>query len=150
LAGANVPAAFGPITGAQARAQTRALDLQRQRKGNSMARRSNNIPYSKLTATCVGAALCCTETWLNVEFIAQTEGWASSLVAAVAVASLGAATALPLAERAAKAGHWLKTGVFALFFVCMVAFSFTAGVERIGTKRDTETALARSGMRRSG
>jgi hypothetical protein len=108
-----------------------------------MASRSNNIPLMKFVATGVGLALCGVEVWLNAEHIAQVEGWASSLVAAVVVASIGAAAALPLAERAAKAGQIAKAIGLALFFLLMVAFSFTASVDRIGSKRDGEVVSAR-------
>ena len=109
-----------------------------------MARRSNNIPLMKFVATGVGIALCGVEFWLNAEHVAHVEGWASSLVAAVVVASIGAAAALPLAERAAKARQAAKAAGLALFFLLMVAFSFCASVERIGGKRDGETAAARA------
>jgi hypothetical protein len=65
-------------------------------------------------------------------------------LAAVVVASIGASAALPLAERAAKTRQAAKAVGLALFFVVMVAFSFCASVERIGGKRDGETASARS------
>jgi hypothetical protein len=59
-----------------------------------MASRSNTIPLMKFVATGVGSALCGVEVWLNAEHIARAEGWASSLVAAVVVATIGAAAAL--------------------------------------------------------
>jgi hypothetical protein len=105
-----------------------------------MASRTKTIPLMKFVATGVGLALCGVDTWLNAEHIAHVEGWASSLVAAVVVASIGASAALPLAERAAKTRQAAKAVGLALFFVVMVAFSFCASVERIGGKRDGETA----------
>ncbi len=109
-----------------------------------MARRYNRIPLMKFVATGVGLALCCVDTWLNADHIAHIEGRASSLVAAVVVASIGAAAALPLAERAAKTRQAAKAAGLALFFLVMVAFSFCTSVERIGGKLDGETASARS------
>jgi hypothetical protein len=109
-----------------------------------MARRYNRIPLTKFVATGTGLALCAVDTALNAEHIAHVEGWASSLVAAVVVASIGAAAALPLAERAAKTRQAAKAAGLALFFLVMVTFSFCASVERIGGKRDGETASARS------
>jgi hypothetical protein len=109
-----------------------------------MASHNDRIPLMKFVATGVGLALCGVDTWLNAEHIAHVEGWASSLVAAVVVASIGASAALPLAERAAKTRQAAKAVGLALFFVVMVAFSFCASVERIGGKRDGETASARS------
>ncbi len=108
-----------------------------------MATASHNTPAMKIVATGVGAALCGVEVWLNAEHIAHLEGWASSLVAAVVVASIGAAAALPLAERAAKAKQAAKAVGLSLFFLLMVAFSFTASVDRVGGRRDSETAGAR-------
>jgi hypothetical protein len=108
-----------------------------------MASSPNTTPVMKIVATGVGVALCGVEVWLNAEHIAHVEGWASSLVAAVIVASIGAAAALPLAERAAKAKQMAKSIGLALFFLLMVAFSFTASVDRVGGRRDSETASAR-------
>ncbi len=103
-----------------------------------------SIPLSKLTATGLGVALAGVETWLNSEHIARVEGWASSLVVAVVVASVSAAASLPLAERAVKAGQIAKAIGLAVFFCTMVAFSFCASVERVGSKRDGEKVLAHS------
>ena len=64
-----------------------------------MASRYKSIPLMKFVATGVGSALCEVEVLLNAEHIAHVEGWASSMVAAVVVASIGAAAALPLATR---------------------------------------------------
>lgn len=101
------------------------------------------IPLTKIVATGIGLALCGVEVWLNAEHIAHTEGWASSLVAAVIAASIGAAAALPLAERAAKSRQTAKAAGLTIFFALMVAFSFTASVDRVGGRRDGETAAAR-------
>jgi hypothetical protein len=109
-----------------------------------MASRYKTIPLMKFVATGVGSALCGVEVWLNAEHIARAEGWASSLVAAVVVATIGAAAALPLAERAAKAKQVAKAIGLALFFLLMVCFSFSASVDRVGGKRDGETVSARS------
>lgn len=110
-----------------------------------MASRSkHNTPIMKYVATGVGITLCGVETWLNAEHIAKTEGLVSSLVAAVVVASIGAAAALPLAERAAKASQKAKALGLALFFLLMVCFSFSASVDRVGGKKDGEIAAART------
>jgi hypothetical protein len=112
----------------------------------AMAKRNNahSIPAFKIVATSVGVALCIAETWLNAEHVAKTEGWISSLVLVVIVASFGAASALPLAERALKSGQTAKTFGLAIFFAMMVAFSFGASIERVGGKRDNDTSAVRN------
>ncbi len=70
---------------------------------------NTSIPLAKIAATSLGLALCGVESWLNAGYIAKSEGLASPMVAAVIVASIGAAAALPFAERSAKEGQWLKT-----------------------------------------
>ncbi len=110
-----------------------------------MASRSQTtpIPYSKLTAVSLGAGLIGVEIWTNVEFVARSEGWASSPVAMVVAASVGAATALPFAERTAKQRHWFKACGYALFFLLMAVYSVGASVDRIGTVRDRKVDSAK-------
>jgi hypothetical protein len=102
-------------------------------------KRKPTIPLSKITAIGIGVSLAAVETWLNVDFVSKTEGLLSSPVAAVVASSVGAAAAIPYAERSAKQGHWLKAFGYALFFVLMVCFSITSSVDRIGTKHDRQT-----------
>ncbi|MGA7329686.1 MAG: hypothetical protein WBX25_35700 [Rhodomicrobium sp.] len=109
-----------------------------------MASRSNPTPFMKFAATGVGIALCGGDTWLNAEHIARSEGWASSLVVVVILATIGAAIALPIAERCAKTKQPVKAGLLMLFFALMMLFSFSASVGRTGGKRDAETAAARA------
>ena len=115
-----------------------------------MASRSQStpIPISKLTANGLGFLIVGGEVWLNVEFLAQSEGWVSSPVFITAIASATAAAAPIFAERALKARHWAKLSVLMLGFLLMAAYSFGAGIDRIGTKRDNEAASARSGNER--
>jgi hypothetical protein len=101
---------------------------------------SHHIPATKATATALGLALCASETWLNVEAVAHVEGWMSSLVAATAIASIAAAAALPMAERAAKSGHITKAFGLILFFIVMAGFAFTTSTARVGGKHDGEVA----------
>jgi hypothetical protein len=108
-----------------------------------MARRTNHIPTTKIAAICLGVGFTAVEVWTNTEFVAQTEGWASSPVATVVAASVGAAVALPFAERAAKQSHWFKTVGFALFFGLMAIYSVGASVDRIGSMRDKKVDLAK-------
>jgi hypothetical protein len=67
-----------------------------------MASRTHFITPYKVVAIGVGAGLVGLDAWLNAEFIAHTEGWASSLVWIVIATTSGAAFALPMAEQAAK------------------------------------------------
>lgn len=87
-------------------------------------------------ATVVGAVLIGTDTWLNAEHTMESEGHFGSLTFATVAATIGAAAALPLAERAISAGHHAKSLGLGLFFALMVAFSFSASVDRVGSARD--------------
>lgn len=110
-----------------------------------MARYNKTISRAKIVATTIGVALCATDCWLSAEMVSRSEGtWLSSLVASVIVAAIGAAAALPFAERAAKQGEWLKSIILTLFFLTMVAFQFSTSVDRVGGKRDTDTASVHS------
>jgi hypothetical protein len=110
-----------------------------------MASRSKTtpIPLSKLTAVLLGAGLVGVEIWTNVEFVAKSEGLASSPVAMVVAASAGAAAALPFAERAVKQGDWFKASGFVLLFLLMAVYSIGASVDRIGSLRDGKTDSAK-------
>jgi hypothetical protein len=106
-----------------------------------------NIPVAKVVATFLGAAMCGVETWLNAEHIAHAEGWLSSLVAVAITASIGAASALPLAEHALKTGQPAKGLGLVVFFLVMAGFSLSASVGRVGGKLDGEISAARSDSR---
>ena len=109
-----------------------------------------NIPYDKVVAIVIATGLVGGETWLNGEFVARSgEGWASSPVYIVVIASVSAAAAPCFMERSYKAGDWAKFTLLVLGFLLMVGFSFGAGVDRIGTKRDNEASLARTGNERT-
>lgn len=109
-----------------------------------MAKRKDSIPTYKKVATTIGVLFCGVEGWLNAEHVAASEGWFSSLVVAVVIASAGAAAAIPLAERAWKSGQTAKTVGLAVFFVAMLVFSLGASTERVGSKRDGETSSAQN------
>ena len=98
-----------------------------------------HTPVAKISAIGLGVGFTCTEIWSNVEFVAGSEGLASSPVAMVAAASVGAAAALPFAERAVKQRQRLKAAGFTLFFLLMAVYSVGASVDRIGTMRDQKT-----------
>ena len=85
--------------------------------------------------------MCIAETWLNVEYVAKTEGLVSSLAFTVVVGSVGAAGALPFMERSFKAHRWLSAIGLTLFFLLMSIFSMGASLDRIASKRDTEKAF---------
>lgn len=108
-----------------------------------MAKRNYNIPSSKIAAIALGVGFTFTEIWTNVEFVAQSEGWTSSPVATVVAASVGAAAALPYAERAAKLSHWIKACGFTLLFLLMAVYSIGASVDRIGSMRDRKVDSAK-------
>jgi hypothetical protein len=110
-----------------------------------MARRQYYTPFAKVIATLLGAALCGLEAYLNSEYFARLEGWASPMVFIVAMATIGGAAALPLAERAHKAGH--KT-CLALTFLFMAIASLVITHVRLDDRRSNEVVLASSGDER--
>jgi hypothetical protein len=101
-------------------------------------------PHDKIAAVIAAVPLIVAETALNAEHLAQAEGWMSTLVLGAVGATLAAAAALPIAERAAVRGYWLKAIGLGLFFATMLAFSFTTSVSRVGSKMDGEIAEAGS------
>lgn len=102
-----------------------------------------HLPLDKISASLAAIPLIAAETGLNAEHLAHSEGWMSTLVAGAIGATLAAAAALPIAERAAAKGYWLKAAGLALFFVVMVMFSFTTSVGRVGAKADGDAAGTR-------
>jgi hypothetical protein len=107
-------------------------------------RKRNTTPWDKVAATIAAVPLITVETALNAEHLAHGEGWISTLVAGAIAATLAAAAALPIAERAAAKGYWLTAGGLVVFFLIMVAFSFSTSVGRISSKADEELAGAQS------
>src|SRR5271157_4017098 len=107
------------------------------------ATKQANVLATKIVATSIGIALCSVEVWLNAESVAKVEGWQSSLIPAVIIASISAAAAIPLSERAILSGQWLKSLGLTAFFLLMVTFSFTTSVSRTGEKQDNATNSAR-------
>ena len=87
-------------------------------------------PFWKIAATIGGTGLTASAVWLNAEHVATAEGWHSPLVAAGIIVTLCAASAPPLAERAAKTGQPAKAAVLWLFFGLAVAFSLSASIAR--------------------
>jgi hypothetical protein len=88
------------------------------------------IPISKIAATIGGAGLAASAVWLNAEHVAESEGWQSPLVVAGVIVTICAASAPPLAERAAKTGQPLKAAMLWAFFVLAVGFSLSASIAR--------------------
>lgn len=105
--------------------------------------KAHAVPLDKIAAVFAAIPLIAAETGLNAEHIAHTEGWASTLVAGAIGATLAAAAALPIAERALVKGYWLKAIGLSLFFVIMLAFSFSTSVNRVGSKADGDAAASR-------
>jgi hypothetical protein len=101
------------------------------------------ISLDKVAATLAAVPLIAAETGLNAEHLAHSEGWMSTLVAGAIGATLAAAAALPIAERAMTKGYWLKASGLTAFFLIMMAFSFTTSVGRVGAKADGDAAGAR-------
>jgi hypothetical protein len=101
------------------------------------------IPLDKVAATFAAVPLMAAETGLNAEHLAHVEGWMSTLVAGAIGATLAAAAALPIAERAMTRGYWLKASGLTAFFLIMMAFSFTTSVGRVGAKADSDAVGAR-------
>jgi hypothetical protein len=112
-----------------------------------MAKRSKQYPLFKITATLFGAVLCGLETSLNAQFFAQLDGWVSPMVAIVAVASLGAAAALPIRARLPEAEQAERT-CLALFFLAMVACTAFVTYHRLDGRHEGEVTSTRSSNER--
>jgi hypothetical protein len=89
-----------------------------------------NLSFAKIAATIGGTGLAASAVWLNAEHVAAAEGWHSSLVVAGIIVTLCAASAPPLAERAAKTGQPLKAAMLWVFFLLAVGFSLSASIGR--------------------
>ncbi len=103
------------------------------------------MPYSKIIAAVGGTGLTAAAVWLNAEHVAATESWNSPLVLAGVIVTLCAASALPMAERAAKTGQPLKAAALCLFFVLAVGFSLSASIARSSGYVAGKIASAESG-----
>jgi hypothetical protein len=103
------------------------------------------IPYAKILAGMGGAGLTAAAVWLNAEHVAVAEGWNSPLVLAGVIVTLCAASAPPMAERAAKTGQPLKAAMIWLFFVLAVGFSLSASIARSSGYVAGKIASAESG-----
>jgi hypothetical protein len=101
-----------------------------------------NIPVSKIIATIGGSALTGAAVWLNAEHVASSEGWHSSLVMAGVIVTLCAASAPPLAERAAKNGEPFKAFVLWTFFLLTIGFSLSSSIARSSGYAADKTASA--------
>ena len=93
----------------------------------------------KLIASTLALGFGAVDIWLNTEFVAKTEGWISSPVAASVVATLSFIAALPLAERLygeRKFGWALAT---AGFFAVAAVYCFNVEVERVRGMQESST-----------
>lgn len=106
-------------------------------------RRQRPTPLDKIVAVIAAIPLVAAETGLNAEHLAASEGWMSTLVLGAVGATLAAAIALPIAERALARGYWFKAIGLGLFFVVMLAASFSTSVGRVGTKHDGDVSSAK-------
>ena len=103
------------------------------------------IPYSKILAAIGGTGLTAAAVWLNAEHVAATESWNSPLVLAGVIVTLCAASAPPMAERAAKTAQPLKATMIWVFFGLAVAFSLSASIARSSGYVAGKIASAESG-----
>lgn len=117
--------------------------MTKQHKAKPRGGQCRSTPTDKVAATIAAIPLIAAETLLNAEHLAHSEGWMSTLVAGAIGATIAAATALPIAERAMIKGYWLKASGLTAFFLIMLAFSFTTSVGRVGAKADGDAAGAR-------
>src|SRR5690349_10298085 len=78
-------------------------------------KRQSPTPLDKIVAVIAAIPLVAAETGLNAEHLAASEGWASTLVLGAVGATLAAAIALPIAERALAKGYRLKAFGLGLF-----------------------------------
>ena len=106
-------------------------------------KRQSPTPLDKIVAVIAAIPLVAAETGLNAEHLAATEGWASTLVLGAVGATLAAAIALPIAERALARGYRIKAFGLGLFFLLMLAASFSTSVGRVGSKHDGDVSSAK-------
>ena len=90
----------------------------------------HNTPIWKIAATTGGALLTGSATWLNAVHVASSEGWGSPLVFAGVFVTLCAASAPPLAERAAKTAQPAKAVMIWVFFALALGFSLSSSIAR--------------------
>lgn len=90
----------------------------------------HSLPYAKILAAIGGTGLTAAAVWLNAEHVADAEGWESPLVLAGVIVTLCAASAPPMAERAAKTGQPFKAAMIWVFFALAVGFSLSASISR--------------------
>src|SRR5262245_32360220 len=102
----------------------------------------SSVPFSKVAATIGGTALTGAAVWINAEHVAATDGWHSPLVVAGIIVTLCAASAPPLAERAAKGGEPFKAAVLWFFFVLAIGFSLSSSIARSSGYAAGKTASA--------
>jgi hypothetical protein len=105
-------------------------------------RRQSPAPLDKIVAVVFALPLIAAETGLNAEHLAASEGWMSTLVLGAVGATLAAAAALPIAERALAKGYRIKAFGLGLFFMLMLAASFSNSVARVGGKHDGDVSAA--------
>lgn len=108
-----------------------------------MAKTRQRYPLFKLFASLFGIALCGLETSLNAQFFAQLDGWVSPMVAIVAVASIGAAAALPIRARLQKT-EYAERLCLALFFLAMVTCTAYVTYHRLHGRHEGEVTSTRS------
>jgi hypothetical protein len=106
-------------------------------------RRQSPAPLDKIVAVVFALPLIAAETGLNAEHLAASEGWASTLVLGAVGATLAAAAALPIAERALAKGYRIKAFGLGVFFALMLAASFSNSVGRVGGKHDGDVSSAK-------
>jgi hypothetical protein len=114
-----------------------------------MAQRQQ-YPIFKIVATALGSTFGAVECWLNADTIAKVAGWVSPDVAIIVMASGGALAALPLAERAWKAGQPLKALGLGVLFTLMAAYSLTASLDRVAGQKDNAVATVAGDNNRTG
>ncbi len=110
---------------------------------NTAAGERQSAPLDKIVAVIFAIPLVAAETGLNAEHLAASEGWMSTLVLGAVGATLAAAAALPIAERALARGYRIKAFGLGVFFLLMLAASFSTSVGRVGSKHDGDVSSAK-------
>jgi hypothetical protein len=110
-----------------------------------VAKRTKHYPIAKIAATILGLAAGALEIWLNSEAAAQPDGWLSLGVVLVAVPSLLALAALPIAEHAAKAGQWFKAIGFIVLFAGMAVYTISTALNGVGGRKDQAVTTVQHG-----
>ena len=103
----------------------------------------------RVIAIIFGVSLTSVEIALNTTYMAAGGDWFQPMAIATALVTASGTIAIPIAKRAWRTGAKVEGALLVAFFLPIVLlFSFTASLERAGTRRDNQLAETRTDARR--